>query len=130
MTLDTSAVLAILEGEPEAAAFERLAAMSEQCQISSVSYLEASIVLFHRRGSQAISALDLLLEALEADIVPFTSHQARVARHAYAAYGKGLHRAGLNFGDCAAYALAVDSDDSLLFKGQDFNKTDVRPAFR
>lgn len=124
MILDTSAVIAILENEPDRKRFEELIASSE-CKMSSVSYLEASIVLLHRRGEEALASMDTWIESAEIELVPFTPAHARLARNAYARFGKGRHRAGLNFGDCAAYALAMDRDDTLLYQGNDFIHTDI-----
>jgi len=125
MTPDTSAVVAVLNDEPERAGFEAAIAASE-CVLSSVSLLEASIVLLHRRGEGALSSLDAWIESAGIRIEPFTAEQARLARHGYLRYGKGRHAAGLNFGDCASYGLAMERGESLLFKGEDFAKTDIR----
>lgn len=124
MILDTSAVIAVLNDEPERATFEQLIA-SDECAMSSMSYLESSIVMLHRRGAEALTSLDIWIESAAVEIVPLTAAHVRLARSAYARYGKGRHKAGLNFGDCAAYALAVERDDGLLFRGNDFSHTDV-----
>jgi len=126
LTIDTSAALAIQLDEPERAVFEKAIADAPTRRISSVSVYEASIVLSVRRGEPAVAELDLWIEAADIEIVPFTAEHARIARRAYAAFGKGRHPAGLNFGDCASYALAAASDEPLLFKGSDFSQTDVR----
>ena len=125
MIVDTSAVIAILNDEQERERFENSIA-SDDCELSSVSYLEASIVLLHRRGEEALASLDTWIESSGIQIIPFTAAQARLARNAYARYGKGRHRAGLNFGDCVTYALAMDRDDDLLYQGNDFTYTDIR----
>jgi ribonuclease VapC len=83
------------------------------------------MVLLSRKGSEAVRALDLLILRLGIEIVPFTESQARLARAAFERYGKGHHPAGLNFGDCMAYALARETGEELLFKGTDFGQTDV-----
>ncbi|HTV74047.1 MAG TPA: type II toxin-antitoxin system VapC family toxin [Candidatus Acidoferrales bacterium] len=127
MILDTSVVVAVLENEPERKRFEELIA-AKDCVMSSVSYLEASIVLLHRRGEAALASLDTWLESAGVDVLPFTAAQARLARNAYARFGKGRHLAALNFGDCAVYALATDRADSLLCQGLDFARTDVRSS--
>ena len=127
MILDTSAIVAVLNDEPERSAFEDVIAKSD-CEVSSVSYLEASIVLLARRGEEAIAALDTWLEVAGIEIVDFSGAHARLARNAYAAFGKGRHPAGLNFGDCAAYALSMDRNDELLFKGENFGHSDVQRA--
>ena len=126
-TIDSSVIVAILNDEPERARFEEYVATNE-CRLSSVSYLEASIVLLSRRGEGALAALDTWIESAGIDVIPFTPAQARLARNAYARFGKGRHRAGLNFGDCASYALAVERDDTLLYHGDDFSHTDVQKA--
>jgi len=124
LIIDTSAIIAIIENESEREHFEELIA-SHECYLSSVSYLEASIVLLHRRGEEALVSLDIWIESAEITILPFSPTQARLARNAYARFGKGRHKAGLNFGDSAAYALAMDRGDTLLFQGDDFVHTDV-----
>ncbi len=124
MILDTSAVIAVLENEPQRDRFEKLIA-SNECEMSSVSYLEASIVLLQRRGEEALASLDTWLESAGIEIVPFDAVQARLARSAYVRYGKGRHPASLNFGDCATYALAAERGDALLFTGDDFARTDI-----
>ena len=96
--------------------------------MSSVSLLEASIVLLCRRGEGSLAALDTWIESAGINVVPFTPAHARLARNAYARFGKGRHPAALNFGDCATYALAIDKGDQLLFTGKDFEQTDVRCA--
>jgi ribonuclease VapC len=125
MIVDTSAAVAILLDEPERETLSDAIVNGGRVTMSSVSYLETSIVLAVRRGEAAFSELDAWLEAAQIGIVPFTAEQARVARRAYAMYGKGIHAAGLNFGDCASYALAIIENAPLLYKGSDFSKTDV-----
>lgn len=128
MVLDTSALLAVLFDEPERRAFnEKIAAASPRL-LSAVSFVEASIVLAVKRGDAAVRELDLFLERAAVEIVPLDADQGRVARRAYSLYGKGRHPAGLNFGDCFAYALAKTTGEPLLFKGNDFTQTDVLPA--
>ena len=127
MIVDSSAVVAVLNNEPERGEFEEIIAGSS-CEMSSVSLLEASIVMLGRRGEESLSALDTWIEASGIEIVPFTPAHARLARNAYARFGKGRHPAGLNFGDCATYALAIDRDAPLLFTGNDFGLTDVKCA--
>jgi ribonuclease VapC len=87
--------------------------------------LEAGLVMVHRFGPAGGAELDALLSRIAASIVPFDDHHATIARDAFVRYGKGRHRAGLNFGDCAAYALAIAEAEPLLFKGTDFGATDV-----
>jgi ribonuclease VapC len=125
MTLDTSAVLAILQDEPERAEFVSLIEHSSRRLISAVSVLEAAMVLEGRRGDDAGADLDLFLQKASIETVAFDQEQLELARTAFRRYGKGRHPAGLNFGDCAAYALARWSGEPLLFKGDDFSVTDV-----
>ena len=127
MILDTSAIVAILNNEPGGERLEDVVARSE-CLMSSVSFLEASIVMCCRRGEASLVSLDAWLETADVQIVPFTASQAKLARNAYARFGKGRHSASLNFGDCATYALAMELDGEVLFTGNDFSKTDVQCA--
>ena len=128
MVLDTSAIVALLLDEPEAASIADAIERDAVRRISAVTLLESSIVIESRHGSNGLARLDLLVSEAEFEIVPFTAADARSARRAYRRYGKGLHPAGLNFSDCIAYALAIDADEPLLYKGDDFKKTDVRSA--
>jgi ribonuclease VapC len=125
VTLDTSAVVAIFREEPERAEFLSLIDQASRRVISAVSVLEAAMVLEGRSGSDGGSDLDLFLSRASVEIVPFDEEQLALARTAFRLFGKGRHRAGLNFGDCAAYALAEWSGEPLLFKGTDFSATDV-----
>lgn len=125
MILDTSALLAILQDEPERARFVEAIQSAESNSLSVVSYVESSIVLFARRGADAIRDLDLLIAKAAIRLVPVDVEQADLARRAHRNYGKGHHSAGLNFGDCFAYALARASGEALLYKGADFSRTDV-----
>ena len=128
MVIDTSALIAILLDEPEAPAFAEAIERDPVRRCSAVSLLEASIVIESRHGVNGLLRLDLLIAEATIDVVPFVALDARSARRAYRTYGKGLHPAGLNFGDCVAYALAIDADEPLLYKGDDFSKTDVPRA--
>ena len=126
MVLDTSAVLAILFGEPEAEDFARTLADADTRLMSAFSVLEASVVVMTKKGEAAVRELDLLLHTASIDVVPFDADQAALARSAYEKFGKGRHRARLNLGDCCSYALARTSGEPLLFKGSDFSETDIR----
>ena len=128
MVLDTSALVAILTGEPEQVAFIAAIERADTCLLSAASYVEASIVLEVRHGPGGVQALDRLLEQAGCEIVAVDAEQTRIARSAFQRFGKGRHPAGLNFGDCFAYALAIATDRPLLFKGDDFGHTDVRRA--
>ena len=125
MTLDTSAILAILLNENERPEFISRIEAEERRIISAVSILEASMVLEGRRGDDAGTDLDLFLRRASIETVPFDQEQLVIARTAFRRFGKGRHVAGLNFGDCASYALAQWSGEPLLFKGADFAATDV-----
>ncbi len=128
MIVDTSALIAILEQEPEAERIARtLASMSER-MLSAANLVEVGIVMQARRGDDGGRDLDLLIAKLKVEIVPFTAKQADVARKAFRRYGRGRHSARLNFGDCCAYALAKDESAPLLLKGDDFGQTDVMVA--
>jgi ribonuclease VapC len=124
--IDSSAIIAILRNEPERDAFENAILAGSLRLMSAVSKLETSMVAVGRRSYDAAVDVDRLVRELGIQILPFDEHQADIAREAFARYGKGRHRAGLNFGDCAAYALAVAEGEPLLFKGTDFGATDVQ----
>src|SRR5258708_4486174 len=126
MVLDTSALVCILRLEPEAGSFALSIERDLVRLISTVSALEAAIVLESRAGASGGRDLDLLLHRIGAEIVAFNGEQLDVARGAYRRYGKGRHPAALNFGDCCCYALARVSGEPLLAKGHDFPRTDVR----
>lgn len=128
MVIDTSALIAILLAEFEAEAFATAIDMDDVRICSAVSYLETSIVIETRRGDAGLTRLDLLVAEANIEIVPFSLRDARVARRVYRRFGKGIHPAGLNFGDCASYALALETGESLLYKGEDFKKTGITSA--
>ena len=125
MTLDTSAILAVLLDEPEHAQFVDRIEQADRRLVSTMTVLEAAMVLEGRKGDDAGHDLDLFLERGAIEIVPFDQEQLAYARTAFRRFGKGRHSAGLNFGDCASYALAQVSGEPLLFKGTDFGATDV-----
>jgi ribonuclease VapC len=126
MVIDTSAILAILEMEPEAEKFARAIERDPVRLVSAASVLEAGIVVVARHGEAGARELDLLLLKAGVDIVPMTAGHASLGREAYVRFGKGRHKASLNLGDCFSYALARASGQPLLFKGGDFPLTDVR----
>ena len=128
MVIDTSAIIAILWGEPEAGRLAHAIATAPARLMSSFSALECAIVVEARKGEAGGRELDLLLHRANVQISAFDGEQLEIARDAWRKYGKGRHPAGLNIGDCCAYALAVASRDNLLFKGMDFAKTDVDAA--
>lgn len=125
MILDTSALLAILQDEPERHAFNALIEAAESRSISTATFVETSIVIGARYGGDGLRDLDLFIAKAEIALVPFDIDQAQVARDAFLRFGKGRHSAGLNYGDCFSYALAKTLDEPLLFKGVDFSQTDV-----
>ncbi len=128
MIVDTSAIIAILEQEPEANFFEdRLLATSEKF-MAAPSLLEACMVASGRRGPEGIGEVEELIRVLAVRILPFDERAARSAIDAFGRFGKGRHPAGLNFGDCISYALAKSEAMPLLFKGNDFRLTDIEPA--
>ena len=128
MIIDSSALVAILTSEPDAGALEDALLASPSRRISAATYVEASIVMDSRNRPTLSHALDNFLQVSQIDIEPVTVLHARAARQAYRDYGKGRHSAGLNFGDCFAYALAKEKGEPLLFKGDDFRRTDVEVA--
>lgn len=128
MVVDTSALIAILLNEPDAEILTATLAASSPRIISAVSVLEASIVIESKRGEAGLALLDELLTAAQFEVAAFDDTQLRISREAYRRFGKGRHSAGLNFGDCCAYALARARNDSLLFKGNDFAQTDIAPT--
>lgn len=127
MVVDTSAVAAILFGESEAAHFEQVIAEADSPVISVVAVVEVTIIALSRRGF-GIVEVENRLAAMGLDIVPVGAVTARLAAEAFARYGKGRHRAALNFGDCFSYALARERGEALLFKGGDFGLTDIPAA--
>jgi ribonuclease VapC len=127
--VDTSAIIAILRDEGDAALYAHSIAHADIRRLSAASYLECGIVLDSQHDPVISRSLDELIQEAEFVIEPVTEHQARVARQAYADFGKGSgHPAALNFGDCLSYALAVDLREPLLWKGDDFGRTGVQSA--
>jgi len=125
MVIETSALVAMLTDEPEAQRFEAAVAADPVRLMSTASYLEAAIVVEQRFGEPGGRELDLWLHWAGVDLVGVDAEQADVARSAYRRFGKGRDPAGLNYGDCFAYALAKVSGEPLLFKGDDFIHTDI-----
>ncbi len=128
MIVDTSALMAILLGESEADDFADRILKDDECKISAVSFVEASIIAESSGGDGAVRQLDDFVRKAAIMVTPVSEEQARAARQGYSDYGKGRHRAGLNLGDCFSYALAKVTGEPLLFKGNDFRKTDIPPA--
>ena len=131
MIIDTSAIIAILQGEPEAVEFVQLIRATRPVRLSAASYLEAAIVSDRSPDPVVRAGLDALLAELSVIIEPITVEQASLAREAHRAYGRGSgHPARLNFGDCFVYALAKATNEPILYKGTDFALTDIRFAGR
>ncbi len=128
MIIDTSALIAILYREPEAPLYDQAISQAAHPRMSVANYLEATIVAEGRSGDDIRSELENLVKRLNITLVPVSLAQMREAQQAWRVFGKGNHRAALNYGDCFAYALASVSDEPLLFKGDDFAQTDIRPA--
>ncbi len=128
MILDTSALVAIFFGEPEADRYIEMIQGADRCRISAATLIELSIVLETQIGPDAGRQCDVFIRRAEILIEPVTTEQAYLARQAFVDFGKGRHAAQLNFGDCFAYALAKAMQEPLLFKGEDFSKTDIRAA--
>jgi ribonuclease VapC len=125
MVIDTSAVVAILFGEPEAEAFAQTIEQDPVRLMSAASVLEAAIVVESELGDPGARELDLLLYKAGITVVPFSPEHLAAARHAFRVFGKGRHAAALNFGDCFSYALSKSTGEPLLFKGADFPHTDL-----
>ncbi len=126
MIIDASALIAILRDEPEAAACARAIEAAAHRRISAANFVEAAIVIDGSRDPVASRRFDDLVKEARLVIEPVTEAQARIARDAYRDFGRGSgHPARLNFGDCFAYALARDTGEPLLFKGDDFSRTDI-----
>jgi ribonuclease VapC len=128
MILDTSALAAIFFDEPEAGQYTQVIHDADPCLISAGSFLELSIVLEGQIGMEAVRQCDMFFRRAGIIVEPFSVEQAHLARQAFHDFGKGRHPAGLNLGDCFAYALAKHTGEPLLFKGKDFKKTDIVSA--
>ena len=128
MIIDTSAILSILLREPDAERFARAITAASSRRISAATLLETTIVLESRSGLAAADELDAFLRRAQIELEPVTPEQAETARRAWRRFGKGNHPAALNFGDCFVYALAEATREPLLFKGHDFELTDIPAA--
>lgn len=129
MVIDTSALLAILQDEPERRAFNEAIQDAPARSISVASFVEVSLVMESRHGAEGVRDLDDFLDRAGIAQAAVDVEQGKIARRAFQRFVKGRHAAGLNFGDCFAYALATVRREPLLFKGNDFARTDVTPAF-
>ncbi|MFI5029743.1 MAG: type II toxin-antitoxin system VapC family toxin [Reyranellales bacterium] len=128
IVVDSSAIIAILSAEPQAAAFLGALASAADARLSAVTNYEIRTVVFSRGRERLLKEYEMLFATAGLTIAPFDERQSMLAFEGFRRWGKGIHPAGLNFGDCAAYALAKSLDAPLLFKGADFPLTDVRPA--
>lgn len=126
MVIDTSAIIAIAFNEPDAFEFEQRIADDPVRLMSAANVLEAAMVIETRLGEAGGSELDLWLHKADVEVVAVEAEHADLARRAWRRYGKGRHMAGLNYGDCFAYALATATGEPLLFKGNDFAQTDIK----
>jgi ribonuclease VapC len=125
MVIDTSALLSILQDEPERRAFIEAIEAADSAVMSVATFVEISMVIASRYGAEGLADLDLFIDRAGIELVAVDVEQGRLARHAFGRFGKGRHPAGLNFGDCFSYALARVRGEPLLFKGDDFSQTDA-----
>lgn len=128
MVVDTSALVAVLPGEPAAERLLGVLDSTPNLVMSAAALVEASMVMYGRSGDDGVVQLDLLLDRADIDVIDVSREHALLARAAFTVFGKGHHPAALNFGDCFSYALAVDLREALLFVGDDFARTDVLAA--
>jgi ribonuclease VapC len=126
--IDPSAIIAILNDEPERRAFNEAIEKSDVCLLSAAGYVEASMVMEYSRGYEGLRDFDLWMATAGIELAAVDADQAHIARQGFRQYGKGRHPAALNFGDCFSYALAKATGFPLLFKGEDFGKTDIQAA--
>ncbi len=125
MVIDTSALVAVLQRERERRSFIDAIEAADSVCMSVASFVEISIVIESRYGGEGLRDLDRFLAQAHIELIPVDRQQAQLARSAFSRFGKGRHRAGLNYGDCFSYAAAISTGESLLCKGNDFLHTDV-----
>jgi ribonuclease VapC len=130
MVIDTSAIVAFLLDEPESKSFAQILAANSPLAISAVTLHEASVVMAGKAKQAGVQLFDDFLRDSAIEVSSVTTEDALAAREAYFRYGRGYHPAQLNLADCFAYALAKGRNEPLLFKGDDFAKTDIVPAWR
>jgi ribonuclease VapC len=128
MIVDTSAVIAILFGEADAKIYAEVIAAVDSCSVSAATFVEIAIVVEAQTSSSGSRQLDAFMRRAGIVIEPVTEEHAHLARQAFTDFGKGRHRAALNYGDCFSYALAKATGRPLLYKGKDFAKTDIIAA--
>lgn len=125
MVIDTSALVAILQNEPERRTFNEAIEAAETRSLSTASFVETSIIIESRYGPDGIRDLNLLISKAQISLISVDTNQTYIARNAFRQYSKRRHPAGLNFGDCFSYALAKALNEPLLFKENDFTQTDI-----
>lgn len=125
MVIDTSALVAILQREPERRSFIEAIEAADARLMSVATFVEIAIVIDARHGAEGVRDLDHFIARAGIELVPVDAEHGSLAREAFSRFGKGRHRAGLNYGDCFSYALATSAGEPLLFKGDDFLHTDV-----
>lgn len=125
MVIDTSALLAILQREPERRTLIEAIESADVSRLSVASFVETSIVIESRYGAEGLRDLDRFLSRARIELIPVDHEQGQLARSAFSRFGKGRHRAGLNYGDCFSYAAAISVGEPLLCRGDDFIHTDV-----
>jgi len=125
MVIDTSAVLAIMQREPERRIFLEAIEAADSTRMSVGSFVESSIVIESRYGPEGLRDLDRFISRARIELIPVDTEQGQLARSAFSRFGKGRHRAGLNYGDCFSYAAAINLGEPLMCKGDDFIHTDV-----
>ena len=129
MVIDTSAVVAIFQREPERRSLIEAMESADVTRMSVASFVETSIVIESRYGAEGLRDLDQFISRARIELIPVDREQGQLARSAFSRFGKGRHRAGLNYGDCFSYAAAISLGEPLLCKGDDFIHTDV-PIFK
>ena len=125
MVIDTSAILAILQREPERRSFIEAIESADSTRLSVASFVETSNVIESRYGAEGLRDLDRFISRASIELIPVDREQGQLARSAFSRFGKGRHRAGLNYGDCFSYAAAIGLGEPLLCKGDDFIHTDA-----
>lgn len=128
MIIDTSAVIAILFNEEDARIYAEAISKADICRLSAATFVEAAIVVETQTKNGGNRQFDAFIRRAGVTVEPITEEHAYIARQAFTDFGKGRHSASLNFGDCFSYALAKASGEPLLFKGNDFGKTDIESA--
>jgi ribonuclease VapC len=128
--IDSSAVLAIFLQEHDGRRYLRAVMDAEARRMSVSNWLETSMVVDRRGSPVAVNWLEAFMQSAQIELMPVSVSQAEIARRAWRMFGRGVHPAKLNYGDCFAYALAKETREPLLFKGDDFAQTDVEPALK